>query len=86
MGQQVVDVVADEGGDEEDWEDDGEDDEYAAEGQARTTVTGLRLRSDLLRPCRGNVFTGVPLGFSGAFLQGEWPWWCGLTIHAHYIP
>jgi len=28
MGQQVVDVVADEGGDEEDWEDDGEDDEY----------------------------------------------------------
>jgi len=29
MGQQVVDVVADEGGDEEDWEDDGEDDEYS---------------------------------------------------------
>jgi len=28
MGQQVVNVVADEGGDEEDWEDDGEDDEY----------------------------------------------------------
>jgi len=33
MGQRAVDMVANEGGDEEAWQDDGEDDEYAAEGQ-----------------------------------------------------
>jgi len=45
------------------------------------TVTGLKLRSDLLRPCRGNAFTGVPLGFSSACHA-----WCGLDRGTSPLP